>query len=76
MLKKSFLLAEDVPLSKDLSRLGAIGLEALDFIERGQHPSTAWLADQRTFLEQAKKLHAEVRIAIVPSIQKLIEQAK
>ncbi len=75
-LRKSFLLAEDMPLSKDLNRLGAIGLEALDFIERGQHPPAAWLSEQKTFLEQAKKLHAEVRIAVVPSIEKLIERTK
>ncbi len=75
LLEKSFLLAEDIPASKDLSRLGAIGLEALDFIERRQHPPEAWLTQQRSFLEEAKKLHAEVWIAVVPSIHKLIEAA-
>jgi hexosaminidase len=64
LLEKSFLLMEDIPASKDLSRLATIGLEALD----------GRLSDQRAFLEQAKKLHAEVEIAIVPSIEKLISR--
>jgi len=76
LLEKSFLLTEDIPASKDLSRLAAIGLEALDFIEHGRHPSAEWLAEHRAFLEQAKELHAEVWIAIVPSIEKLLEAAK
>jgi hexosaminidase len=63
LLEKSFLLKEDILASKDLSRLAAIGLEALD-----GHAS-----DQTTFLEQAKKLHAEVELAIVPAIEKLIK---
>jgi hexosaminidase len=75
LLQQSFLLSENAPASKDLSRLGAIGLEALDYIEHGQHPTPAWLTEQKTFLEQAKKLHAEVELAIVPSIEKLIARA-
>jgi hexosaminidase len=62
ILEKSFLLKEDIPASKDLSRLAAIALDALD-----GHAS-----DQSAFLEQAKKLHAEVELAIVPAIEKLI----
>src|ERR1017187_9995163 len=72
VLEKSFLLKEDIPASKDLSRLAAIGLEALDLIEQGRHG----LPDYSAFLEQAKKLHAEVEIAIIPSVEKLIEAAK
>jgi hexosaminidase len=62
-LEKSFLLKEDISASKDLSRLAAIALEALD-----GHAS-----DQTAFLEQAKKLHAEVELAIVPAIEKLLQ---
>jgi hexosaminidase len=64
VLGKSFLLMEDIPASKDLSRLATIGLEALD----------GRFSDQLAFLEQAKKLHAEVELAIVPSIEKLISR--
>ncbi len=62
LLEKSFLLKENIPASQDLARLATIGLDALD-----GHAS-----DQSAFLEQAKKLHAEVELAIVPAIEKLI----
>ena len=55
LLEKSFLLKEDIPVSKLLSRLATIGLEALD----------GRVSDQSAFLAEAKKLHAEVEIAIV-----------
>jgi hexosaminidase len=74
-LEGSFLLEEDLPLSEDLSRLGAIGLEALDYLDRRRRPSAKWLAEQKGFLENAGKLQAELRLAIVPSIQKLVEAA-
>lgn len=76
VLAKSFLAAEDAPISKELSRLGSIGLEALDFMERRRHAPQAWLDQQQAFLQQTAKLHLELWIAIVPSIQKLVDQAK
>lgn len=74
-LAKSFLLQEAAPLSRDLSKLGSIGLESLDDIESGKRPGDAWLSEQRTFLEGAKKPHAEVSIMIVSSIEKLVNSA-
>jgi hexosaminidase len=71
-LEKSFLLAQDVPVSKDLSDVAAIGLEALDFLDRGKHPPAAWMAQQKAFLDNARKIRQEVFIAIVPSVQKLV----
>jgi len=74
-LENSPLLKEDMPVSEDLSRLGAIGLEALDDLDRGQRPPEAWLAEQRTFLETLAKPQFELRLAIVPSIRKLLDLA-
>ena len=75
LLQTTFLLQEDAPVSKNLSRLGAIGLQALDYLERGQRPPDAWLSEQRAFLADAKKLQAEVFLAIAPSIEKLVNAA-
>ncbi len=69
---KSFLLTEDVQVSKDLSQVATIGLEALDYIDHGKRPPAAWLAQQKVFLENARKIRQELFIAIVPSIQKLV----
>src|SRR5258708_8794583 len=71
-LEKSFLLAEDVQVSKDLNQVATIGLEALDYLERGKRPPAAWLVQQKAFLDSARKIQHELFIAIVPSIQKLL----
>jgi hexosaminidase len=60
------------PASQTLNHLGAIGLEALGYLERGDRPSDEWLARQRAFFETLRKPQTEVRFAIVPSIEKLI----
>jgi hexosaminidase len=75
LLERSELLREDIPVSENLSRLAAIGLQALDYLDRGERPPEAWLAQQRAFLETCKKPQAELRIAIVPSIEKLLNAA-
>jgi len=72
-LEKSALLTEDVPVSEMLSRLGAIGLQALDYAERGERPPDTWLVEQRAFLETLRKPQAELRLAIAPSIEKLVD---
>ncbi len=59
-LEKSELLKEDIPVSEALSRLGAIGLQALDYLDRGERPPDAWLVQQRAFLETLKKPQAEL----------------
>ena len=60
------------PASGALRRLAVIGLQALDYLERNERPPDAWLAQQRALLETFRKPQAELRIAIVPSIEKLL----
>jgi hexosaminidase len=74
-LEKSELLKEDIPVSEALSRLGVVGLEALDYLDRGERPPAAWVVQQRSFLETLKKPLAELRLAIAPSIEKLVNAA-
>ena len=76
ILTKSFLASEDAPISKELSRVGSVGLEALDYIEHHQHAPQAWLDEQRAFLQQAGKMHLELWLAVVPPVQILVEKAK
>jgi hexosaminidase len=71
-LKKSPLLKEDIPVSEDLTHLAAVGLQALDYADRGERPPDAWLAQQRAFLETFKKPQAELRFAIAPAIERLV----
>ncbi len=69
MIQRSFLLAELVPLSQQLSALATAGLEALD----ANHPDT-WKAQQQAIIEQAKKPQAQLLLVIAPSIEKLVNR--
>jgi hexosaminidase len=74
-LEKSALLKEDAPVSQALSRAATIGLQALDYLDRNERPSDTWLVPQRAFLEMLKRPQAELRMVIVPSIEKLLNAA-
>ena len=69
------LLKEDIPLAGEVSALAGIGLEALDDLESGKPAPTGWASAQGAFLDEASKPKAELTIAIVPSIRKLVDAA-
>jgi hexosaminidase len=73
---QSFLLQEIVPLSQDLSAVAATGLQALDYIDRGERAPDAWAIQQFALLEQAQKPRAQLLLMIVPSVQKLLEASR
>lgn len=70
---KSFLLKEVVPLSQNLSALAASGLQAMDYLDRGEHPSDAWKTQQLALVKQAQEQKAQLLIMIAPSIRRLID---
>jgi hexosaminidase len=72
---ESFLLQEVTLLSQNLSALGATGLEALDFLDRGEHAPDAWKTQQEALIQQAEKPQAQVLLMIVPAMRKLVEAA-
>jgi len=73
MVAQSFLLQDVLPLSQNLSALGAAGLQALDYLDRGETAPQDWVMQQLAFLQQARKPQAQVELPIVSPIQKLIE---
>jgi hexosaminidase len=59
-------------LSKNLSTLGAIGLQALDYLESGKPVPRDWVSEKKQLLEQMEKPNAEVRLAAVRTVRSLL----
>ncbi len=70
---QSFLLKEVVPVSEALSGLAETGLQALDYLERGERAPDDWKAKQLALLQQASQPKAQVLIMVAPAITRLIE---
>ena len=73
LLNQSALLTEDVPLSQSLSALGAAGLQALDYLNKGQTAPDAWKTQQLSLIEQSRKPMADVLLMVVAPVQQLVE---
>ncbi len=73
MFESSLLLKEASPISQNLSALGAAGLAALDYLDRGEPAPAAWVTQQLVVAEHAKKPQAQLLIVVVPAVEKLIQ---
>jgi hexosaminidase len=73
LLAQTFLLQEDVPLSQNLSALGAAGLQALDYLDKAQAAPDAWKTQQLAVIEQAKTRQADLLLMVVAPVQQLVE---
>ncbi len=73
---QSFLVQEVAPLSQDLSQAAVIGLQAMDYLDRGEHAPESWAVQQLALLTQAEKPKAQLLLVVVASIQKLVNQAQ
>jgi len=73
LLDQSFLLQEDIPLSQNLSALGAAGLQALDYLDKSQAAPDSWKTQQLALLDQAKKPQAGMLLMVAAPIEQLIE---
>jgi hexosaminidase len=59
-------------LSRDLSALAVVGQEALNAIRGAQAPPAGWSEKATRLLDGAQKPRAELEIAILPGIRKLV----
>jgi hexosaminidase len=73
LLTQSSLLQEDAPLSQELSALGAAGLQALDYLDKGQPALDEWRTEQSTFSNQARKPQANLLLMVAAPIQQLVD---
>jgi hexosaminidase len=76
VIESSALLREVAPVSKDLSAVAAAGLQALDYIQSGQHAPAGWVEQQTSLLDRARQPKAELLLSVEPPIRKLVEAAR
>jgi hypothetical protein len=67
------LLQENIPVSQNLSMLSAAGLQALDYLDKGQPEPDLWKSQQMAVIEQAKKPVAGLLLMVVAPVQQLVE---
>ena len=70
---QSFLLKEIVPLSQDLSAVAVTGLQALDYVNRGERAPDSWTAEQFALLQEAEKPKAQLLLMVAPAVRELVE---
>ncbi|HKD04731.1 MAG TPA: family 20 glycosylhydrolase [Bryobacteraceae bacterium] len=75
MASQNTYLRELLPLSKNLAEAGSIGLQILEYVERGRTPSPEWVREQRAALDQLAKPNAEVVLAAVRPVRALLSRA-
>ncbi|HWY05093.1 MAG TPA: family 20 glycosylhydrolase [Candidatus Acidoferrum sp.] len=73
VLEQSFLLQEDVPLSQNLSALGAAGLQALDYLDKGQTAPDSWKTEQIAVIDRARTRQADLLLMVVTPVRELVE---
>ncbi len=75
MLEQSSLLQEDIPISQNLAMLGAAGLQALDYLDKGQAEPDLWKTQQLAVIEQAKKPVAGLLLQVTAPVEQLVQAA-
>ncbi len=75
ILKNSPVLHEAEPLSENLSRLAASGIEALGYLNRNQKPVAGWFEKQSVVIKNAKVQGGRCELQVVEPIEKLIKAA-
>ena len=75
LLDQTSLLHEDGAISQNLSAVGAAGLLALEYLDKGQPSPDSWKVQQLAVIEQAKKPSADLLLMVAAPVQQLIEAA-
>lgn len=71
--RESALVNEVMPLSHDLSQLGSAGLEALDYLDRGEKAPESWKTQQLQIVQQSIQPRAQLLLMVAGPVQKLIQ---
>ena len=72
LVENSALLKDLSPVSQSLASLGSAGLQALDYLDKGERAPDAWKTQTLAMIDQATKPQADLFIAVVPAVQTLV----
>ncbi len=75
VLEHSSLLEEDAPISQNLAMLGAAGLQALGYLEKGEPEPELWKSQQMAVIDQAKKPIAGLLLQVADPVGQLVQAA-
>jgi hexosaminidase len=73
LAQHSFLLQEVEPMSGDLAKLAAAGLQAMDYLEAGENAPAEWRSSSLSLAQEALKPKAQVLLMVALPLQKLID---
>ena len=71
-MSDNFLSSELIPLSRNLSNLGFIGLRALEYLADGKSAAPDWAPQQLRVIEGMEKPVAEVQLAATRPVRILL----
>jgi hexosaminidase len=75
LMDRSPALAEARPLARDLSAAGAIGLEALSYMQQGVAPAAGWRDARLAALDELAKPKAALEFPFVGALRELVVAA-
>jgi hexosaminidase len=75
LAQHSPMVAEVLPVARDLADLGNAGLEALAYLEAGTTAPQAWITDRTALIARAAQPKANLRLTVVQALQGLVAAA-
>lgn len=73
LIDRSPALKEIKPLTKGLTDLGEIGLEAISYLKQGTPPAREWREASTLRVDEAAKPYAALEFVVIPGMRQLIE---
>jgi len=76
VIARSFLLNEAAPISRNLTAVANVGLDALDHFRTGEPANAGWKVQQVAIIAEAEKpTSSQSLLMIAPPVQTLVEGA-
>jgi hexosaminidase len=75
LIDRSPALKEIRPLTKGLTELGEVGLEAISYLKLGTPPAREWREASGLKLDEAAKPYAALEFMVVPAVRQLVTAA-